>query len=137
MKTPRTDAYRFYELPECVQEAYIGDEYPTTESSVYIGVRWCERSMYMNYCRKNGLIFLTRIVSFTGKPYFNVGVFSPDDWDYGVSIDVKNEKLGLNLRHKIARWLKDYLRLDKDVSHEVLFKDLIEEFSLDKETCFI
>jgi hypothetical protein len=131
----RKDRYRFYELSEGVQEAYIGQEYPCSNNEQYdthfVGVRWDERSMRFNYYRKNGLIFFTG-VSNRNRIYFNVGVFSPDDWDYTISIDCKTEKLGKNLRKKIIRWMKETVK-QGEMSHEELFDMMIEEFNLDRE----
>jgi hypothetical protein len=126
-------AYDFYKLPLDVREVYIGQEYPVNDRYVYLGINWCERSMYYNYCQKIGLIYFSSIADYKGKAKscFSVGVFSPDDWDCSFSIDESIGNLEL-LRKEMIDWMKEHLSMG-EIDHVELFEMFQEKFSISKE----
>lgn len=118
--------YDFYLKRDSQQNATLVGEALTfsNDESTYVVVDWSEECSCMNYNRKVGLIRIGGIVSSCGKNYFNVGVFSVDDWDYGFSVE------DLGRREEIIEWLKSYCKSHPNADHEDMFWYLRNEFTI-------
>ena len=134
MKNLMKRNYDFYQRGCHANRNLVGEslKFGDENSTWYVVVNWYGMSIDMNYGREIGLVSVTNICKSPekGKKYFNVGVFSPDDWDYCITIYDRTD-----IRFEIIDWLKKTARKGF-VDHEVLFDNLIEKFNLDRSQLF-
>ncbi len=136
MKNIMKRNYDFYERGCYANRTLVGEalKFGDETSTWYVVFQWDGMSIDMNYGREIGLVSVTNICNDpcgkSRRKYFNVGVFSPDDWDYQITIYDRTD-----IRFDIIDWLKKTARKGP-IEHKVLFDKLIDKFDLDRKQLF-
>jgi hypothetical protein len=124
--------YDYYQRGSHRNCALAGEVLYLNESprTTYIVVSWDGQTGLHNYNRWDGLLFVSTICKVDGKSYFNVGVKSPDDWDYGFTV------YNTTLRESMIEWLAAYCKKRQAANYKDLFREFGQAYHLNPSDMF-
>ncbi len=121
--------YNFYDLPQrdrkhMIDQCFTVKPHPidvargtVPEPDLYFPIGLTKEGSYYNYCRRQGVILVTRIISRkTEGQWMRVCAFSPDDLD----MDLDFQNATPDLRERIINFIK---RMPK---REVTYAEVLE-----------